>query len=53
MFRLRCDGAAHPQIRQVMLPLLDEFDRRAPVLFADLRARFAADIERFKTLPLA
>ncbi|MEW5775109.1 MAG: FAD-dependent thymidylate synthase [Thermodesulfobacteriota bacterium] len=53
VFKLRCDGAAHPQIRQIMLPLLDEFDRRAPVLFADLRGRFAADIERFKTLPLS
>jgi len=52
VFRLRCDGAAHPQIRQIMLPLLDEFSRRVPVLFGDLRERFAADIERFRRLPL-
>ena len=53
VFRLRCDGAAHPQIRQLMLPLLDEFSRRVPVLFGDLRERFAQDIERFKTLHLS
>ncbi len=41
VFRLRCDTPAHPQIRQVMLPLLAEFARRLPVLFADLAARFS------------
>lgn len=51
VFKLRCDTAAHPQIRQVMLPLLAEFSRRVPVLFDDLRERFAADIAGFKRLP--
>ena len=53
VFRLRCDAAAHPQIRQLMLPLLAEFHRRVPVLFDDLHGRFVADIERFKRLPLS
>lgn len=51
VFKLRCDGAAHPQIRQLMLPLLAEFNRRVPVLFDDLREKYAADIEGFKSLP--
>jgi len=40
VFRLRCDTPAHPQMRQVMLPLLAEFARRVPVLFSDLAERF-------------
>lgn len=44
VFRLRCDARAHPQIRELMLPLLADFHRRLPVLFADLRDKFAAAI---------
>ena len=40
VLKLRCDTPAHPQIRQVMLPLLAEFNRRLPALFDDLAARF-------------
>lgn len=40
VLKLRCDTPAHPQIRQVMLPLLVEFNRRLPALFGDLAARF-------------
>lgn len=40
VLKLRCDTPAHPQIRQVMLPLLAEFNRRLPALFGDLAARF-------------
>ncbi|MFK4763451.1 FAD-dependent thymidylate synthase [Desulfobaculum sp. SPO524] len=50
VFKLRCDGAAHPQIREVMLPLLDEFARRVPVVFDDLREKFSRDIEKFRQL---
>jgi thymidylate synthase (FAD) len=50
VFKLRCDGAAHPQIREVMLPLLDEFARRLPVVFDDLREKFSRDIENFRQL---
>lgn len=50
VFKLRCDGAAHPQIREVMLPLLDEFARRVPVVFDDLREKFSRDIEKFRQM---
>lgn len=50
VFRLRCDTPAHPQIREVMLPLLGEFHERLPVLFADLHARFQDDIARFRAI---
>jgi thymidylate synthase (FAD) len=41
IFKLRCDKAAHPQMRQVMLPLLAAFSRRIPLLYDDLAERFA------------
>lgn len=50
VFKLRCDGAAHPQIREIMLPLLEAFSQRIPVVFDDLHERFADDIERFKKM---
>ncbi len=36
VFRLRCSRAAHPQIREVMLPLLEEMNKRFPPLFEDV-----------------
>jgi thymidylate synthase (FAD) len=36
IFRLRCDRASHPQMREVMLPLLFEFATRWPALYQDL-----------------
>jgi len=36
VFRLRCSKAAHPQIREVMLPLLEEMSKRFPPLFEDV-----------------
>jgi len=42
VFRLRCDTPAHPQIRELMLPLLAEFHRRMPEVFEDLLRRFQA-----------
>lgn len=33
VFKLRCASAAHPQIREVMIPLRDEFILRWPSLF--------------------
>ena len=41
VFKLRCDKAAHPQMRQVMLPLLAAFNARIPLLFEDLAERFS------------
>ena len=36
VFRLRCDRASHPQMRQVMLPLLSYLKKQIPVVFDDL-----------------
>ncbi|MGI9952478.1 FAD-dependent thymidylate synthase [Moorellaceae bacterium AZ2] len=35
-FRLRCSPAAHPQMRQVAIPLLLLFKEKLPVLFEDI-----------------
>lgn len=36
IFKLRCDKAAHPQMRELMVPLLCEMNERCPVLFEDI-----------------
>lgn len=36
LFQLRTSKAAHPQMREVMFPLLEEFRQRVPVLFDDI-----------------
>lgn len=41
IFKLRCDKPAHPQMRQVMMPLLGAFATRIPLLFDDITERFA------------
>ena len=33
IFNLRCDKAAHPQMREIMIPLREEFQRRISVIF--------------------
>lgn len=33
VFRMRCQKAAHPQIRELMLPLLKELHEKIPVVF--------------------
>ena len=48
IFKLRCAAASHPQIRQLMLPLLDDFHRRIPVLFDDLYETFADAIAEYR-----
>lgn len=41
VFLLRCAKSAHPQIREVMVPLLAEAKRQTPVLYDDLYAEEA------------
>ncbi|MBS3780847.1 MAG: FAD-dependent thymidylate synthase [Desulfovermiculus sp.] len=41
VFRMRCQKAAHPQIREVMLGLLADMQSRIPVLFDDLAQMFS------------
>lgn len=36
IFKLRCAPDAHPQIREVMIPLLEELKRKIPVIFDDI-----------------
>ncbi|MCL2203236.1 MAG: FAD-dependent thymidylate synthase [Defluviitaleaceae bacterium] len=36
-FKLRTDKASHPQMREIARPLLDEFKRRVPALFDDIK----------------
>lgn len=40
VLNLRCSKAAHPQIREIMLPLLTEFHKNIPVIFDDLHEKF-------------
>lgn len=49
IFNLRCAKASHPQMRQIMLPLLDEFNRRLPVLFGILYEKYSNDINQLNT----
>jgi thymidylate synthase (FAD) len=36
IFKLRCSNAAHPQMRELMIPLLKEFQSKIPILFDNL-----------------
>ncbi len=36
ILKLRCSKAAHPQMRQLMIPLLREFKKNLPILFNDI-----------------
>ncbi len=36
IFKLRTSNAAHPQMREIMVPLCHEINERVPVLFADV-----------------
>lgn len=44
IFKLRCASNAHPQMREIMLPLLAEMHARVAELFADLYDKFKGDI---------
>ena len=36
IFKLRCDKAAHPQMRELMIPLLKELQSKIPIIFDDI-----------------
>ena len=40
-FRLRCDRASHPQMRELAIPMLAEFQRLLPEIFEDLGTEFS------------
>ena len=35
-FKVRCSRGAHPQMREIGVPLLKEFQKRIPILFDDI-----------------
>jgi len=37
-FKLRISSAAHPQMQEIARPLLDEFKKRIPIIFDDIKA---------------
>lgn len=39
-FKLRCDKAAHPQMRELTIPLLVEFKKLIPVVFDDIYDKY-------------
>ena len=39
IFRLRCDKVAHPQMRELMIPLLKELQSKIPVIFDDIEVK--------------
>ncbi|MCP4747018.1 MAG: FAD-dependent thymidylate synthase [Desulfobacteraceae bacterium] len=50
IFNLRCNKASHPQIRQIMLPLLEDFHNAFNVYYKDLYELFKNEIEEFKKI---
>jgi len=44
IFELRCSASAHPQMREIMLPLLRKMYECVPVVFADIYEKFQKDI---------
>ena len=40
IFSLRCDKPAHPQMREIMIPLLKDFYSGMPDFFEDLFAKY-------------
>ena len=39
IFKLRCDKAAHPSMRELMIPLLKELQSKIPVIFDDIEVK--------------
>lgn len=47
-FKLRTSEAAHPQMREIAIPMLLEFNRLIPVVFEDLASKFISGDEESK-----
>ena len=45
IFDLRCNRAAHPQMRELMLPLLKDLHERIPVIFDDIYEKYLPEME--------
>ncbi len=44
VLNLRCSRAAHPQMREIMLPLLEEFTNKIPILFDDIYEQYRSEL---------
>ena len=42
-FSLRCDKPAHPQMRELTIPLLKEMSELIPVIFDDLKEKLLGE----------
>lgn len=51
-FALRCSGGAHPQMRQVAIPLLRLFQERIPVLFEQIEYDQKFPVEDYANIQL-
>lgn len=51
-FRLRCDSAAHPQMRQAAIPLLRYFQEKLPQLFDDIDYDLSFPAEHYAQIEL-
>jgi thymidylate synthase (FAD) len=51
VFKMRCQQAAHPQAREIMLPLLKNFSQRLPQIFQRLDEEMAPERERMSQYP--
>jgi thymidylate synthase (FAD) len=40
VFKLRCSSASHPQMREVMIPLLHDMAQKIPVIFDDILDKY-------------
>ena len=45
MFLLRCDTPAHPCMREVMIPLFNEFYKKDPIFFKEAKEKINFDFE--------
>jgi thymidylate synthase (FAD) len=45
IFDLRCNRAAHPEMRRLMLPLLKDLYGRIPVIFDDIYEKYLPEME--------
>ncbi len=48
VLNLRCSRPAHPQIRELLLPLLDELNEKLPVIFGDIYENYKDAITNMK-----
>jgi thymidylate synthase (FAD) len=51
VFKMRCEQSAHPQAREIMLPLLREFSLRLPQIFSGLDKQMAPEWQRMSKYP--